>query len=53
MDHQLATMNRIKGRLWMHYVGGTVMDGQNISWNDTKDPKLRCETIRTHVFFPL
>ena len=34
----------------MHFIGGTVMKGQNISWNDTKDPKLRCETIRTHVF---
>lgn len=50
MDQWLATMNRIKGRLWMHYVGGTLMDGQHISWDDTRNPKLRCEMVRTHLF---
>lgn len=50
MNSLESYMNRIKGRLWMHIVGNTLMDGQHISFDDTSEKHLRNEAVRRHIF---
>lgn len=50
MNSLESYMNRVKGRLWMHMVGHTLMEDQHISFDDTSAKHLQNETIRRHIF---